>query len=390
MLPHKDLAAYYDKVTWLFVSRNFKNDEKDREALRTHDRFGISSWPQLVLFDPRDDSVLEQMSRKLEDFKQQLKKHVASVPPPTKELRDKVARLGAATALLKQGETREALRLLEPLAKQPDSVEVWLEARELLRHHEKAAPTFSQRLADPDVRERAIAIEEITLLEEGEERRSFETAIEERLFDDEEHLIVKLRAMAFLSPTRGASIAERAGELLSVPNDPFRYAVLALLKQHPNPRVAQQLAQLYAGAGTTIPSGNPNVLRSHTAAAIATCGDESAIAPIEKFLREVAPNNGTLGASLDALAGVASRCGPAARKRIVAIVLANFPGSVDDARYSAFDRKWMARRLPQIAKHFHKTLITVSGNREFPAPPLEWSRELRSEYLLELQRLQDH
>ncbi|MCB9891585.1 MAG: hypothetical protein H6832_17965 [Planctomycetes bacterium] len=387
MLPHKDLAAYYDKVTWLFVSRNFKKDEKDREALRTHDRFGISSWPQLVLFDPRDDTVLEQMSRELDSFKKQLKKHVASVPPPPKEVQDKIARLRRAKALMKQGETLDALRRLESLAKEPDAVDVWLEAREILRHNGKESPTLAERLADPDVRERAIAIEEVTLLEDEKERSAFEAAIEERLFDDDEHLIVKLRALAFLAPTRGAEIAKRAGELLSVPNDPFRYAALALLKEHPNPRVAEQLARLYAGAGTTIPSGNPNVLRSHTASAIATCGDESAIAPIEAFLREVMPNNGTLGASLDALAGVASRAGPGARTRIVAIVLENFPGPVEDARYAAFDSKWMARRLPQIAKQFHTTLVAVSEKRDLPAPPAEWSRELRSEYLRTLKTL---
>ena len=110
---------------------------------------------------------------------------------------------------------------------------------------------------------------------------------------------------------------------------------------------------------------------------------------IEKFLREVMPNNGTLGASLDALAGVASRCGPAQRKRVVAIILENFPGPVDDARYGAFDSKWMARRLPQIAKQFHATLVAVSERRDLPAPPAEWSRELRTEYLRTLKTILD-
>ena len=58
LLPDKDLRPFYQKVTWLYVCRRFKSgDAKDVEALRNHDRFGISSWPQMFLFDPRDDRI---------------------------------------------------------------------------------------------------------------------------------------------------------------------------------------------------------------------------------------------------------------------------------------------------------------------------------------------
>ena len=77
------MKAHYGRVTWLFVSRNFKDDEKDREAARTHDRFGISSWPQLVLFDPRDDAVLAFMPRGFDAWVQALAPLADKVPKPT-------------------------------------------------------------------------------------------------------------------------------------------------------------------------------------------------------------------------------------------------------------------------------------------------------------------
>ena len=65
-------------MVWLFVNRNFawqrkrsgkafkeKDIPADMEALRTHDRFGISSWPQMIVFDPRDNKVLEKPPRTL-------------------------------------------------------------------------------------------------------------------------------------------------------------------------------------------------------------------------------------------------------------------------------------------------------------------------------------
>ena len=68
LLPNPALKPWYDRVTWLFVSRNFKLDDKDKEALRTHDRFGISSWPQMIVFDPVDDRVLLDAPRDLAGF----------------------------------------------------------------------------------------------------------------------------------------------------------------------------------------------------------------------------------------------------------------------------------------------------------------------------------
>ena len=68
MLPNKALRPYYRKITWLYICRTFKKTPKDLEALRTHDRFGISLWPQMFVFDPADDAVLKKTPRKLGGF----------------------------------------------------------------------------------------------------------------------------------------------------------------------------------------------------------------------------------------------------------------------------------------------------------------------------------
>ena len=231
------------------------------------------------------------------------------------------------------------------------------------------------------MRERAIVLEEIAAnTEMASGKRALDAAME-RLFDADEHLIVKIRALAYLKAHEGAEIAKRAGPLLRVPNDPLRYEALTLLAKHPNPALASQLAELYAGVGKSIPSRNPNVLRSRVAGALVQSGDASAIDGLESFLREVMPNNGTLGASLNALVGIAGRCEAEDKARIVRILLSNFPGPVEDPRYARFGDNWMQRRLPQIAAQMHRALVKVSGNAELPAPGKAWSGELRTRYL---------
>ena len=63
MLPHEDLAPWYEKAVWLYVCRTWHEDEADLEAARIHDRFGVTSWPHLFLVDPADDRVLQRAGR---------------------------------------------------------------------------------------------------------------------------------------------------------------------------------------------------------------------------------------------------------------------------------------------------------------------------------------
>lgn len=68
MLPHPDLKPAYEKVVWLYVYRNFKRDEDDRQAERISLRFGVTSWPQLFLVDPATLKILTHTGRTTESF----------------------------------------------------------------------------------------------------------------------------------------------------------------------------------------------------------------------------------------------------------------------------------------------------------------------------------
>ncbi len=69
MLPHEDLKDSYEKVVWIYVCRTWRDDESDREAARTHDRFGVTSWPHLFLIDPNDDRILARLGRSVDALK---------------------------------------------------------------------------------------------------------------------------------------------------------------------------------------------------------------------------------------------------------------------------------------------------------------------------------
>lgn len=63
MLPSPDLAPVYDRVTWVYVNRDFSGTPSDRAAERIMLRFGLSSYPHLLLVDPGDFTVLEEIGR---------------------------------------------------------------------------------------------------------------------------------------------------------------------------------------------------------------------------------------------------------------------------------------------------------------------------------------
>lgn len=367
------MAAHYDAVTWLFVSRNFKDDVKDREAARTHDRFGITSWPQLILFDPRDDKVLDEMPRGFEPWVRALQPLRNAVPKAGEAEQAALATLLRAQALAPK-DAAGAAALAEPLAANEDPAGVWLAARELLRTLRGDERTPMQRLQDPDVRERALALE--ALADAGGEAAA--GAVEPAtalLRDGGQNIVVRLRALALLCKVKPALVAAHAGELLAVPNDGFRNLVLQQLAAHPDPQLAPQLAAMFAGAGHKVPSRNPNVLRSHVARCLGKSGDASAIDAVAGIVREANPRNGTTRAVVAALGELAPRLGDADRARAFALLLDGLPAALgEDA--TDVDR----RLLKPLLADLHKALA-AAGGAELPAPPAGWSAADRAQYV---------
>ena len=68
MLSSPDLKTYYDKAIWLYVYRDFKGGEADRNAERITDRYSLSSWPQLWLVDPHDLATIGETGRTVATF----------------------------------------------------------------------------------------------------------------------------------------------------------------------------------------------------------------------------------------------------------------------------------------------------------------------------------
>lgn len=63
MLPKAELKGVYDKVVWLWNTRDFKGDERDRAAERVEIRFGMTTYPNLLLVDPGSEKLLAECAR---------------------------------------------------------------------------------------------------------------------------------------------------------------------------------------------------------------------------------------------------------------------------------------------------------------------------------------
>ncbi len=374
------MKAHYERVTWLFVSRNFKDDEKDREAARTHDRFGISSWPQLVLFDPRDDAVLAFMPRGFDQWVAAFAPLADKVPKPTPAMTAAVTALRAAQKLAAE-DPKAARAALTAIAEQQDEAGAWLTARELLRaEHDRR--TLEQRLADPDARERALAIEAITDVGENGVSK-WRQPLAARLLDGDENIVVRIRALAWSAQHQPELVTEHAAALLELPSDAFRYKVLEVVAEHPDPELAPLLARLFAGAGTSVPSRNPNVLRGHVAKCLAGSGDASAIDAVAPLIREANARNGTTRTTIAALGDLATRLGAQDRRRIAELLLDGLPPALaQDADKT--DIRLVAARVGEL----HAALGKASG-KNLPPPPKEWGEQQRSRFVAALRKAID-
>lgn len=374
------MKANYERVTWLFVSRNFKDDEVDREAARIHDRFGISSWPQLVLFDPRDDKVLEFMPRTLDAWVRVFAPHEGAVPKPTPVIAA-AAKQWRRMLQLADKETAKAREVAAALAKEQDDAGYWLAAAEFLRA-QRDGRTLEQRLADPDARERSLAIEAIN--DAGKSGATkWQKPLAARLLDDQENIVVRIRALHWSAQHQPEVVAEHAASLLQLPSDAFRYKVLEVVAAHPNPALAPLLAKLFAGAGTSVPSRNPNVLRGHVAKCIGTSGDASAVDAVAPLIREASARNGTTRTTINALAELAPRVDDKDRDRITRLLLEGLPPALTKE-----EEKTDARLVAARVKELHTALATASG-KKLPAPPKDWSIDDRTRFVAAVRKAID-
>ena len=105
LLPHKDLKPLYDQAVWLYVYRTFEKDPADRAAERVSIRFGVTSWPQLILVDPVKLTITQHAGRTVEAFQKAFPEaRLASKPEGITKL-NAVMRLAQAEALAAQLES---------------------------------------------------------------------------------------------------------------------------------------------------------------------------------------------------------------------------------------------------------------------------------------------
>ncbi len=180
LLPHKDLAPLYDQAVWLYVYRTFQRDEADRAAERISLRFGVTSWPQLLLVDPLKLTVTTRAGRTLPTFKEAFTR----------------ARLAEAIPAKAQAGSRKALADAERIAIELEAATDAVFAGKLLQN---------KAVAD---------------------------------------IVVRTRALQLVGEHDPTWIARRAKTLLDTPSDPFRYLVCKVLADHPDPAANDALEAL--------------------------------------------------------------------------------------------------------------------------------------------------
>jgi len=323
-------------VTWLFANRNFAWDHRDEilsgpapdlaavpdsvtadlEALRIHDRFGISSWPQMIACDPRD------------------------------------------------------MRLFGSPERTVESVEALLD-----RACEEMAAASSPRLPPP-----VLAAEELEKLLLRVERSSapaevLSTAqkrVLNRLLSDEgSDIVLRLRALQIVIRTDPAHVRQLAPALLQVPNDPFRYAVMGVLAADPDPRTEPDLLRIFRLAGQEVASRNPNVLRINAVRALGPGGGSAAVAAFSDVLADPDPRNYLHRLLVETCGQIGARTPRDARGPILEVLLGAVPGPVaagaDEQTARIEERLALA-----MVRSVRTALAAMGGEEGLPAVPAQW------------------
>jgi len=328
LLPNKALQRFYGKVSWLYVCRTFKKDqEKDREALRTHDRFGISSWPQMFLFDPRTDRVLGEPPRDLKGFTATFDRVLARWKKPAPDKKSIARHLEART---------QSLKFEKVLRKRG-----------------------GKKIAKAD---KAAALK--------------------CLLDEKMDIVARIRALRLLRATVPGELKEHASGFLKEGNDPWRYEALALIEEHPDPVHGPALLDLLTGIGAKYPSRNPNVLRSRTVACLGGSGGAGAVDPLLSLLQGPL-NNYLTRLTPSVLAALGRRVGQQ-RGRIGKALVAALPPPVTDAKSKA--EKFQVRMATAMAQAIAAAVAQLSGAKA-PKVPRAWTAADRRALEARLRRL---
>lgn len=68
LLPNEALKPLYEKLVWVYVYNDFTKSEADLAAYRIRLRFGVSSWPTLIVVDPHSLKVVAEPGRTVDPF----------------------------------------------------------------------------------------------------------------------------------------------------------------------------------------------------------------------------------------------------------------------------------------------------------------------------------
>ena len=390
---------------WLFANRNFAWQRKrsgkafdpkdlpgDLEALRIHDRFGISSWPQMILFDPRDNRVLETPPRSVKGLEACFQRACKKIPPASPGAKRLAGVIDRAVKLHARGRRLAAEKLLVPLAEGKDRYLAWQEARRLLgTWRGPQRPALATRLSDPDPRERILALEELFMnrMKRGKKgaalSASLEKLVAQKLLDEREDRVVRHRALWILADARPGIVTRNAPALLRIPLDPFRYQVLETLTRRPDTALGPELMRIFEGAGREVPSKNPNLLRIHAVRALETCGDHRCVPALADVARAADARNSLTSLVIQVLTGIARRGNRALGKKVQNILLESFPPPVEAGSPDARRGQWTQRRRLALAGKVLAGLKELSGGR-LPGLPGTWTAGVRDSFLKGLRR----
>ncbi|MDF1702141.1 MAG: HEAT repeat domain-containing protein [Planctomycetota bacterium] len=303
LLPHADLAPLYDKAVWVYVYQTFDGTPEDMRAEHIAMRFGVTSWPQLVLADPVALKALRHVGRSAAAFQTAF----AAVELPTRTQQQKTV---AASALM---------------------------------------------AAD----RRAV---ELFALKDGKATAAIDLATQ-TLFGDAKarshDIVVRTRAAQILAARKPALLVEHAAVLLKTPSDPFRYLICQALGKAGATAAAPHLEALVRDPQ---PSLNPNVVRIRAVQALATCGRVESIAVVAPYATSGVYFNGLTGVAIDTLARLAARL-PETQARVAQLLRAGYPVPPSEPRESKMGMR-KHRAATALARRIHKA---TGDPRSFPA-----------------------